>query len=312
MNVIYELNQYNSLLLNSNKINNKPVLTQKELRMEEFTGRLSYISNEFPGYKKYLMIPVDKYIDNPRNSSIWSKREYLYIFLMQLIRQILDNPSQFSKLKDWTFIFNNINEVFYIECKDINSGTFELIKSNFKKFKSRRGLVDVADTDDEELGETEDDNEVNIPSINQKNTITAASEVVKTVNSLPIPDQSKEELKKTAVSAIKKVYVQNSKNSVEISDDTFNNAPNKDKTSKKITDTNILSDSEKAIDKVPENSTKSSENKLLPKEDLMTAGDVEIKKELNKLILPDQKMSVQRLARMQKIQKEMKDIKVNA
>ena len=312
MNVIYELNQYNSLLLNSSKINNKAVNMQKDLRMQEFLGRLSYITTEFPGYKKYLMIPVEKYIDNPRNSSIWSKREYLYIFLMQLIRHILDNPSQFTKLKDWVFVFNNINEVFYIECKDINSGTFELIKTNFKKFKSRRGSIDITNTDDEELGETEDENEVNIPSVNQKNTVSAATEVIKTVNSLPISEKTKEDLKKSAVSEIKKVYVNNSTNSVTLSDDTFTKPSEKpEAVSKKISDTKILVDENKAEDKVPENSTKSSDNKLLPKEDLKSAGDGEIKKELNKLILPDQKMSVQRLARMQKIQKEMKDIKVD-
>lgn len=307
LNVIYELNQYTNMLLSSNKINNKSVLQQKEIRMTEFTNRLASISTEFSNYKKYLIIPVEKYIENPRSSSIWSKREFLYVFLMQLIRQILDNPSQFSKLKDWTFIFSNVNEVFFIECKDINSGTFELIRNNFKKFRSRRNAVDLSETDDDLLGDTEDSNEENIPSVNEKNTLAAATDVVKTVNSLPISEEKKTNIKKQAVSEIKKMYTDNSKNPITLSNDDIKEKAKTDSLKSK----KLLSDEIEDNDKVPENSIKSSSNKLIPKEDLVDAGNKEVKKEINKLILPDQKMSVQRLARIEKIQKEMKDIKID-
>lgn len=308
MNVIYELNQYTHALLNSSKINSKAPTMQKEMRINELTDRLLFISSQFQPYtKKYLMIPVHKYFDNPRSSSIWSKRDYLYNFLMQLIKQIGEKPEQFSKLKDWIFVFNNINEVFYIECKSINSSTYELIRGNLKKFRSRKSAIDYSDADDENLGETEDENEDNIPKVNKSTLLAAATDTIKKVNELPISDEKKDGLKKYAIGNMKKVYEDNSLNTISVVE------KESDKKSDKLPNKNLLDDN---IDEVKEQevlktSTTTSDNRLISKEELSNTADKSLKKEINKLILPDQKMSVQRLARMEKIQKEISDIKID-
>ena len=310
MNLIYELNQYTNLLLNSQRINNKSFTERREIRVEEFINRLQYISSEFPGYKKYLMIPVEKYIDNPRNGAIWNRRESLEIFLMQIIKGIQENYTQFSKLKDWCFIFNNVNEVFYIECKNISSGTYDLIKANFKKFKSRATYVDLSNTDDDGLGDTEDENELAIPDANMDNAVHASLELSREINDLPLSNSVKSDLKNIVTAKARAIASNNSSDpkGVHVAKDDDKISQNKSANS--LANNKILKNDEQEEDE-PKTSTLTSDNKLVSKETIKKETDNEVKRELNKLILPDQNASVQRLARMEKIQKEMKEIKVD-
>ena len=304
-NIIYELNQYLNLVHTNKKIATRSLVQQKDLKVNLLLNKLDSLSKKFPNQpNKYLLIPVDKYIDNTRNSSIWVKRMYKQMFLIQLITVINENPAAFRKLSDWTFIFSNINEVFYLPCKDINSDTFDLIKELFKKFKSRPLFVELNDTDDDGLGDTEDANEDNLASVNKNILFKTASDVVNTVNELPLDPKVKEKLKVTTINDMKNMYKENTEKPVTLSDTPKQEA--KDNTNLAKT---MLTDKEDPKDDL-DDSKKVSDNKLLSKDALKSEAQEKIKKELNKTVLPPQK-SVQRLARIEKIQKQMKDIKVD-
>jgi len=304
-NIIYEINQYFGLIHNNEKIATRSVIQQKEIKMNLLINKLKDISSKFPNQQnKYLLIPVDKYIDNTRNAAIWTKRSYFYIFLIQLIKTIGEDPKRFNQLKDWTFVFNNINEVFYIPCKDINSETYDLIKELFRKFRSRPSFVELQDTDDVDLGTTEDENEDKLASANQHTLLKAATDVVQTVNSLPIENSVKEELKTSAVNNMKKIYINNTEKPV-----TLNSSPKQKPQDKKDLLKTKITEPEEIVDELKD-SKKVSDNKLLTKDELTKEAENKIKAELNKKILPPQQ-SIQRLARIEKIQKEVKDIKVD-
>ena len=308
-NIIYELNQFTELIHNNERITSKNISLQKKIKVDLMLKKLETISKTFPlQEKKYLIIPVDKYIPNTRSNTIWTKRSYLSIFLIQFIKSISEEPNRFSKLKDWTFIFSNVNEVFYIECKDINSDTYELIRTLFKKFRSRPNSVDYTEADDENLGTTEDENEDLLGTANKNTLLKAASDIVGTVNSLPLDNDIKEKLKVDTINGMKTEFVKNTNQPVTLADTIKQSNPNVKESLLKKKITEPITDIDTA-DKLSD-SRKVSDNKLLSKEDLTTSAQEKIKKELNKTILPPQQ-SVQRLARIEKIQKEMKDIKVD-
>lgn len=309
MNVIYELNQYMDYVNKNERIANKSIQQQMSIKMNLFIDRLKYVSDKFSAYdKKYLMIPVDKYIMNTKSISIWSNRKYLFNPVIQLIRTIGTNPSMFRQLSDWTFVFNNLNEVYIVECKDIDSDTFENIKKAFTKFRSRPNNISSEELDDIGLGDTEDENEENINEVNKNTLVSATSSMIKTVNSLPLEDKEKMLLKTDIVADTKKVYKANSNNPIgEIPKETIEKEiPSSEK--EKITNISIT-DKEEIKDELT-NSRLTSDNRLVTKDELDDIAAKKIKTALNKKILPPQQ-SIQRLARIEKIQKEMKELKVD-
>ena len=305
-NTIYEINQYSEILNQSERINRKPVSQQRELKISHYLSKMQEVSAIFPNHKKYLMIPVHKFIPNTRNASIWTKMDFGRNFLIQFIRYIGEKPEEFKKLKNWTFVFNNLNEVFYIDTNSINSETFEQIKVMFKKFKSRPSAIDISDASDDDLGLTEDENEENLVDKNKNTVLSATAEMVKTVNELPLEENEKEEIKKESAAKIKSIYNKTSLNPIE---EVNNEKVEKEKRSIYSPKINIDSEKNKKEELNTNVITKTSENKIITKDSIKDAYSDDVKNKLNKSILPPQK-SIQRLARIEKMQKEMKDIKV--
>lgn len=279
LNVIYELNQFMSIINTDERLGHKPLLNRNAIKFNLILERLKKISVDFPLHKKkYLYLPLDNYIENPRDVTIWTKRDKLNNIMIAFIRAIENNWNHIaSQLPDWTFVFLNKNELFYLKCSDMNENTYTEIKALFKKFKSKQGVVVEEPTDPHlEVNEDESDKpdvSATTVELNKKiidNVLDKTNEELQSIN---ISDQDKENIK-----TIVKNKMYDKKNDVE-----------------SLTPDNEKTDSG-SVEKV-----KQLEQHKMEK----TSEDI-IKEEILSKITPS--MSPQRLARIKKIQDEMGNI----
>lgn len=201
-NIIYELGQYMDIINTDERFNSKPIQTKSSVRFLMIKNKLEKISEEFPSYKKYLYLPIDMFIENTRDISIWTKKDKLNNPLISFIRMIENEWMNIkNELADWSFIFLNINELFYINCKDMNEETLNNIKILFKKFKSKSGYINEEETDPH-LEQSEDDikNNKNIDDkIITNNNISEVDNLLKDIN---LPKSQIEQIKSKTIDNI--------------------------------------------------------------------------------------------------------------
>ena len=239
-NVIYELGQYMNIINTDDRLNNKQLMNKASLKFNLIISKLKSISSEFSSYKKYLYLPIDNYIDNPRNSIIWTNKNSLNNNLIGFIRMIENNWNTIKlELSDWTFVFSNINELFYINCKDMNEETFNTIKTLIRKYRSKIGTINTELTDPHlEVSEDEIDNvddSKNIKSINKSITNKIIDETDKDLKDIKLPENEKLSIKSKITDSII------DKNSNLTVTDNENNY------AKKISETNLKNEANKIL-----------------------------------------------------------------
>lgn len=318
-NVIYEIGQFNDLLNTNERIDRKSALRQSEIKFDQVVKKIKDIGRDFPNHKKYIYIPLDQYIDNPAMSSLWFKRDLLYNFGVVVVRKIHDDPSTIRKVfKNWTFIFMNHNELFYMNANDMNEETPVLMNKLFKRLRSSKGNIDLSVVDDENLTDNETEND---QTLDQKNSDTITNynkNVITTVNRLPIDDVAKDRIVNTVNSEVSKAKAntkmtppQPTAKATEkpASDDMASSQKTADK-KKTLSTTRITKPKEVEVDenKVEVDTTPQPTIKDIDISDLEEKVNKTVKEELKKTIAPTQ--SAPRLARIEKIKEEMKDLKV--
>lgn len=295
LNTIYELGQYMETINNDERLEKKPYLNKATTKFNLIIEKLSKISSEFPSHKnKYLYLPLDKYIADPKNITIWSKRDELNNHLMGFIRMIESNWSTIKKnLPDWTFVFFNINELFYIRCKDMTEETFTKIKALFKKYRSKSGaIVKESSSPDLEVGEDEidkvDDSSY-IKNHNNKVIDNTIKSVDSTLDSVNLSQEEKSKIKsKVTDSIIDKKEISNTDTDV-------------------VSDKSSVEEETKVLkDKVNSIEEDESDTIQINESEINKTSEKVLKKEILDRISPT--VSSQRLARLKKIQEDMENI----
>ena len=292
-----------SLINNDEIIMRKALQRRADLKFEYIITHLKEMDTKFPNHKKYLFLPIHKYIQNPNDVAMWTKRQYLENNMIMFLRNITTKYSLVkSELKDWTFIFVNMNELFILNCNEFNENTYNDIRSFFRKMKSKLGSMSLSDVDDDKIGDTEDNEEELIDS-----NISAGNEIINKVKSdiddTSLPEDVKNKVKEAAEKKIKSSVEKVSNDKPET---VINKKDKIDNTPKTLANFKIT-EQEPEEEKITD--LKSSTNKLISKSQLEDESLKAVKEELQKITAPN--ISVQRLARINKIQKEMKDITID-
>lgn len=155
-NVIYELGQYIDTINKNEKLKQKSLLIKAEKKFEFIVEKLKQVDSLFHHPEKYLYIPVHNYIENPKDATLFTKRINMENLLVIFCKMIEQHHSTLSRdFKDWTLVFMNVNELFYIRFEDMNEGTLETIKTLFKKFRSRKNKVDETLDEESLVGDAE-------------------------------------------------------------------------------------------------------------------------------------------------------------
>ena len=300
-NVVYETGQYMTEMFKNEKIIHKPMIQRSNIYNTYIMKELKNIELDFATRKKFLYLPIDEYINKPNSPSIWVNKQSKYNnLLLSFLRQMDTDPAFFKKnLPGWTFIFVNVNELFYINTD--NMGTtddYTNIKKLFIKFRSKPAIPSLVELDDDELVGADDD-EV-IEKINNKNIGDAKAEISHILNNTK------------SLSDIKDKVVSNIKITTEpVAPKTVSKPKLEDKKSDIIEEPkkkNIVSGliTKQTIE--DEETDKSSSAPLISKDEIETKVKESLKKEIDNKILPKKSP---RLARIDKIQKEMSSIKVD-
>lgn len=312
-NVIYELGRYMELLQTNERVANRSLNQKVEIKFDYIMNQLKSIDSKFPSQKKYLMIPVDKYVPFPRNVVMWKNRQYLENILIMFLRMIGTQYARFkTELKNWTFVFVNLNELFYLNCKDFDETTIETIKTLFRKTRSKAGYQDTTETDDELLSDDSEDNEDVLPEVNKAVSEKVEKKVDNIIDDTDLSSDIKSKLKTTVKSTIKKEVDTKSKDTpkdIKIEKVPVSETEEKETSMKKLATSKITKTEESDDSKDIPEVVKDSKNKLVTKSELEQASKDAIREELSKITSPS--MSVQRLARVKKIQDDMKNLEID-
>ena len=320
-NFIYELNVYSELLYTDEYVEKRGIIQQSEIKFDYIMQRLKDASEKFPGYKKYLMLPIDKYIPFPKSMTMWTNKSYLSNNMLVFLRQIGTQYTRFAALKDWTFVFVNMNELFFLDCKDFNASTLDTIKTLFKKYRSKSNYIELKDCDDEDLPDTEEelDNELSVQAHNIDVTNNAMAKVDTALDSASdLSNETKNAIKSTVKSTVKKMQIAAQPTKTEkVETDIKENAPSTG--TKRLAQIKITkqqpSDPSTLVDPT---STKTStttqfatvtNSKIISKDEANQETMNVVKEELKKIVAPP--TSIQRLARIKKIQDEQKNLTID-
>lgn len=327
-NIFYELGTFESILYTNEYLLNKPMVARSELYIKYMIERMKYISETFPEYKKYIYLPIDVYIDKPRDETIWKRRNMLSNKLMAFLRYMISHYNEFSQFKDWEFIFINVNELFIVNKIDESTGT--VLKSLFKKLRSTPSekCFDEAIEDNNDSSEIvavgDNDNDGLDIAINNKLNDTVLDDKVKSELHTKIKTKvlkEEEVLKDQATS-------KSSTTIVKISPKTkFTNKSTNSSTIAKLSDTEI-NNSNPIINKTNDTETDNSkiannrnnddiENKVsINKEEVDVTKSIDgkkldniIKEEIIDIIKPPTKSSP-RLARIEKLKNDFPNLKI--
>lgn len=341
-NTIYEMGQYMQKINSDERINKKAILSRANIKFNLIIERLHKISTDFPMQKnKYLYLPIDNYIQNPRDMGMWSRKTSFDNNLIGFMRMFETNWEQISKLNDWTFVFLNINELFYIRCKDFNENTYTIIKTLFKKFVSRSGQIVEEETSphlevsEAEIDEIDDESFVNEYNNKVVNDVIEKTDTILKSVDIPIEEKNKIKTKVSDTIIDKKESVRNTinnsvKNTVVKDKQPQSKSPNSTtktsttvtkpvldtpknttaKTVSKETKSNTVKETNKDIPKTEnkkvEEANQTPTTEKISQNDLEKSSERVLKKEILDRISPT--MSPQRLARVKQIQDEMENI----
>lgn len=309
-NAIYELGQIEDIVYTNEKIQAKPFLKRAEIQFNMIVDKLKTISSEFPDHKKFIYFPIHEYIENPRSTAIWTNRKFMENHLISFIRLMLQNPQMIkSELSDYTFIFSNMNEMFYINATSFDSNTGDMFKLLFKKFRSKKSSVDITEVDDENLKDTDSpiEDENDIISSNIKISKEIKSNIINNIdNAESVPKELKSSIKKDIVSSIDNKVKDNTKEitKIEVNNEIIK-TKEKDKTN--LAKTNLITNN---IEEIKENNKQNvaiSDNKILTKEELLDDSKKVTKKKINDYLNP----GGPRLARINKIKNDMSKLEVD-
>lgn len=307
-NLIYELNQYMELLQTSELLQRKSATQRVKIKNDYIMDQLKSVKSKFPSLqKKYLFIPVDKYIENTKNTTIWTSRKYIENTLIMFLRMIGTDYERFKReLPDWTFIFVNVNEVFFMNCKDFNENTLPRIKYLFKKFRSHNGYADFTDADDDLIqSDNSEIDEEEIPEVNKRSGESITEKVIREINDTTLSTEVKSELATKVEEKIRTEVKNKSTNEIKTVK-TQKQEPKK--VEKSSLATTKITSTEKEIDIEEPTMVKVSDNKLVSKDELEQASLQAVKEELKKINSPA--TSIKRLARLKKIQTEMDNLTI--
>lgn len=317
-NVIYELNNYSELLYEDERVEGRGIYQQAEIKFDYVMNILKETSQRFPDHKKYLFLPIDKYVPFPKNSTFWTNRQYLNNNLMVFLRHIGTEHNRFKELKDWSLVFVNVNELFYLDCKDFTSDTYDIVRKLFKKFKSKAGYADKTECDDDDINLSEGDISEEADSTILSHNEDVTSQVVKTAKDAAkdsiVGDQIVEKVKDRMAS----LYDTNKAKTL-IKVDKIE-TPKEEKTtgSKRLStikirtgESQVISDNPNPTGNMDISDTKDNftDSKIIPKSEAKEVAERTIKSEINKLVAPP--MSASRLARVTKIQKEQEKLSLD-
>ena len=304
-NTIYEFGQYMEIINKDDIIIRKMPQVKASIKFNLIIDKLKKISTEFPlQKKKYLYLPIDDYIENPKDITIWSKKDKMNNTIIGFIRMIETNWNTIrTSLPEWTFVFFNLNELFYINCKDMTEETYNTIKTLFKKYRSKSGsIIDEQSDPYLEVGEDDIDNLDNnktINNLNNKITNKIINDVDDSLKDIKLSNDDILSIKSKVKDAIidKKETtaknIINNKNEKNINSTSSIELEDIKKADNKVIEQNINS---KDINKVNENELKKESEKLL-------------KYEILNKISPT--VSPQRLARLKEIQNNMGSIQID-
>ena len=307
-NTIYELGQYMEIINNDERMIRKMPQVKASLKFNLIIDRLKNISSEFPLHKKkYLYLPIDNYIENPRNASIWSRKDRMSNTLIGFIRMIETNWSTIkTNLPEWTFVFFNLNELFYINCKDMSEETFTTIKELFRKYRSKSGEIIDEQTDPHLEVSEEDvdklDDGKNITNLNNKITNKIINDVDESLKDIKLPDSDVLSIKSKVKDSILDKKEISTKNPLENNNKTING----ENSSSVETETDELKKGDNEIiqqDKNSKDINKVDETKLKKESERI------LKQEILNRISPN--VSPQRLARVKEIQDNMESIQLD-
>lgn len=306
-NTIYELGQYMNIINTDERLANKTPQAKASLKFNLIIDRLKTISTEFPLHKKkYLYLPIDDNIDNPKDVSIWSRKDRMNNTLIGFIRMIETNWSTIkTNLPEWTFVFFNLNELFYINCKDMTDETYNTIKELFKKYRSKSGTI-VDEQTDPHLEVSEDDidkadDNKNITALNNKITDKVMNDVDESLKDIKLPDNEiisiKSKVKDTIIDK-KEISAKNI-----------------------IKDNNITINGEKLPIEKETDDLKKADNEIIQQDnnlkDINKVNETELKKESERVLKQEilnkisPNVSPQRLARLKEIQNNMESIQLD-
>lgn len=157
-NTYYDISQYMKWINTDVMLESKPINDRALIKAENVLSVLSKISSEMTLHQnKYLYIPIDLYIENIRNKSIFSAYKMKDNPVIYLLNYIQEFHSELAIMTDWTLVFTNVNELFYIPMSSINAMTYTEILNIFKKCRSMRGFAYVDESDDDNIELISDD-----------------------------------------------------------------------------------------------------------------------------------------------------------
>lgn len=312
-NTVYEFNQYTNLVKTNERLNLYSPIIKAQMINNLYMNELHRISKLFPNHKKFLYFPVDKYMENTKNLNIWRTKAPImdgnkFIIFIKSIEKDYDKFK--SLLSDWTFIFLNVNELFYLQCKNFNSDTYENIISTLFKCRSRRFNTYNGETDDNDKDVSVVSNsevEKDVVDINIKNGKDVLEKSVKEINDSNLSEEEKKSSIDTIKNIVKDAVSQNTYSTKTVLNKTNVNKNN----DSDVYDKNILTDidNDDIIDDTEPEKIEVSDNKVISKDAL----DSEIKKTVAKTLKsePYDSASVKRLARTKKIQENIQNIKID-
>lgn len=250
-NFVYELGQMEELIFTNFRIEKKDVYTKSNLYMEYYIDNLVRVADMFPDYKKYLFIPIDKYIDNIRDPQIFLGKKYILKenVLVIFLRYLMDNFSVLRrKLSDWNLVFVNVNEIFYISMKDTTDGS--VIKNCFRQLRSRPFAVYNKDTDDALFDSEEDEltyDEVKDANKDIKNDVI--QNVIDTFDKVDVSDSLRTKVEEKVTTVVTDKVIDQSNNPSKFS--VKNTITKTDKLEAKESDKKDLKKDTKRVDKKP-------------------------------------------------------------
>lgn len=320
-NVIFELNNYSELLYTDERVDRKGLIQQSEIKFTYTMDRLRDISKRFPNHKKYMFLPIDRYIPFPKNSTMWTSRKFLNNNLLVFLRHIATEYSKFAELKDWTLVFVNVNELFYLECKDFDSTTYDKIRKLFRKFRSKAGYADLTECDDDDINISEEDlskkSDLIIYSHNNDVVNTAINKAIDSLESTTDNNEIKENSTNTVINKLKVLQDKSKAKTIDTVD--IEEDQEKPKGSKRLATTKIRTQEPENISKLNnptgkeiekiKTSSEFTDSKIISKDDANEIAENAIKEELRKITAPP--TSIQRLARIKKIQDNEKNLSLD-
>ena len=324
-NTIYELNQYMDIMNTNEKLKSKSLIIKADLKYQFIMSRLEELSNKFPSHNKFLFLPINNYISNPRSIPMWSVKSYLENNMIAFLRKMATNPDDFKNLKGWTFVFVNLNEIFFIKSESFDSTTIDTIKALFKKMRSKHGYINTDDCDDELITDDESNEDDEIIESNRINTIKTLETASKELEESELPEEVKKDIQKKTIIKVANIVKPNitvnkqipkETENKQISKDNMNNQISKNKDTEQVstddtkTGINRLTTRKiTSISSVKNIPVVNTDNKLVSKEEITDETRKAIKDELKKINTPS--VSIQRLARIKKIEKEMDSLKID-